>query len=181
MNELDVLIDVAKKLNSINVQYMLTGSFAMNYYAEPRMTRDIDIVVNINSSDIRKIIKTFSTDYYLSENAIKEAIDNARMFNAIHNESVVKVDFVVRKNTEYRINEFNRRKRIQINNVDIQIVRAEDLIISKLIWMKDTGSELQKRDLYNLLNQKTDREYLNTWIEKLKLQDFLKELDNERH
>jgi hypothetical protein len=30
---------------------MLTGSMAMNYYAQPRMTRDIDIVVELTPQD----------------------------------------------------------------------------------------------------------------------------------
>jgi len=178
MNELDVLIDVAKKLKSVKVQYMLTGSFAMNYYAEPRMTRDIDIVIEINSGDIQKIVEIFSPDYYITTNAIKEAIENTRMFNAIHNEAVLKVDFVIRKNTDYRVNEFNRRKTFQINDVDIQIVSIEDLIISKLIWMEESGSEIQKRDVKNLLNQKVDRDYLETWIRKLNLTSFYKDCND---
>lgn len=44
MDEIEVLADVADRLERIGVQYMLTGSFAMNLYAEPRMTRDLDLV-----------------------------------------------------------------------------------------------------------------------------------------
>ena len=178
MNELDVLIDVANKLKSVDVQYMLTGSFAMNYYAEPRMTRDIDIVVELNSSDIQKIMKIFLADYYISENAVKEAVNQSRMFNVIHNESVVKVDFVIRKNDDYRMTEFNRRKYIKINDTDIQIVSIEDLIISKLIWAKKSASEMQKKDVKNLLNQKVDKDYLETWIKELNLNSIYKEISN---
>ena len=174
MNELDVLLDVACKLKSVGLQYMLTGSFAMNYYAEPRMTRDIDIVVELNTSDVQKIVNTFSEEYYISENAVKEAIEKSRMFNIIHNESVVKVDFVVRKNEDFRLAEFKRRKIIKINNTDIQIVSIEDLIISKLIWAKESASEMQKKDVKNLLNQSVDNEYLGTWIDKLELTSIYK-------
>ena len=178
MNELDVLIDVANKLESVNVQYMLTGSFAMNYYAEPRMTRDIDIVVELNSNDVNKIVLVFSKHYYISEMAVKEAIDKLRMFNIIHNESVVKVDFVVRKNIDYRVTEFSRRKVIKINDTTIQIVSIEDLIISKILWAKRSASELQLKDVKNLLNQKFDKKYLEIWIDKLNLSFIYKELIN---
>jgi len=176
MNELDVLLDVACKLKSVGLQYMLTGSFAMNYYAEPRMTRDIDIVVELNTSDVQKIVNTFSEEYYISENAVKEAIEKSRMFNIIHNESVVKVDFVVRKNEDFRLAEFKRRKIIKINNTDIQIVSIEDLIISKLIWAKESASEMQKKDVKNLLNQSVDNEYLGTWIDKLEITSIYKDI-----
>lgn len=46
--ELDILFDVTKKLKKIGIDYMLTGSLAMNFYAEPRMTRDMDIILLLN-------------------------------------------------------------------------------------------------------------------------------------
>jgi hypothetical protein len=45
--ELDVLRDVSRRLESAGISFMLTGSVAMNYYAQPRMTRDIDLVVSL--------------------------------------------------------------------------------------------------------------------------------------
>lgn len=52
--ELDILRDVSERLESAGIEYMLTGSVAMNYYAQPRMTRDIDLVVALD--DVRKEI-----------------------------------------------------------------------------------------------------------------------------
>lgn len=45
ITELDVLKDVCERLDRAGIAYMLTGSMAMNYYAQPRMTRDIDLVI----------------------------------------------------------------------------------------------------------------------------------------
>ena len=47
MNEIDIVRDVSARFDGMNIGYMLTGSMAMNYYAQPRMTRDIDVVVAI--------------------------------------------------------------------------------------------------------------------------------------
>jgi len=58
LTELDVLIDVVNKLKDIQIDYMLTGSLAMNYYAEPRMTRDLDFVIEMVKKDINKLIKS---------------------------------------------------------------------------------------------------------------------------
>ena len=58
-SELDIIADVAQKLEKIGIQYMLTGSVAMNYYAEPRMTRDIDLVVVVGSD----VANLMTTDY----------------------------------------------------------------------------------------------------------------------
>src|SRR6187401_3070649 len=50
-NELDIVRDVSRRLEQGGLAYMLTGSMAMNYYAQPRMTRDIDLVVALAPQD----------------------------------------------------------------------------------------------------------------------------------
>ena len=50
-NELDIVRDVSARLEKGGLAYMLTGSMAMNYYAQPRMTRDIDLVVALTHTD----------------------------------------------------------------------------------------------------------------------------------
>ena len=52
MNELEVIQDVTLSLDILGIPYMLTGSIAMNYYATPRMTRDIDMVIELHNSKI---------------------------------------------------------------------------------------------------------------------------------
>ena len=47
MNEIDIVRDVSQRFEQGSIPYMLTGSMAMNYYAQPRMTRDIDVVIAI--------------------------------------------------------------------------------------------------------------------------------------
>ncbi len=65
------------------------------------------------------------------------------MFNVIHQESVIKVDCIIRKDTVYRRVEFNRRSRVEIADFRTFLVSKEDLILSKLAWAKDSRSELQ--------------------------------------
>jgi hypothetical protein len=62
-NELDILRDVTKRFQEAGIQYMLTGSFALNYYAEPRMTRDIDIVVALTPQEDDKVVTLFEGNY----------------------------------------------------------------------------------------------------------------------
>ena len=96
-NELDILHDVSKRLESAGIEFMLTGSVAMNYYAQPRMTRDIDLVVALESADAEIFARLFETDYYLDRQSIRSAIACRRFFNLIHNESVIKIDCIVLK------------------------------------------------------------------------------------
>ncbi len=116
MSELDVLKDISIKLKKAGIPFMLSGSLAMSYYAMPRMTRDIDIVIELNAQSIHALSTLFGDEYYLSEESIADAVKNESMFNLIHNRAIIKVDFIVRKNSEYRIIEFNRRRKIKLQD-----------------------------------------------------------------
>lgn len=178
-NELDILRDVTKRLSTAGIQYMLTGSFALNYYAEPRMTRDIDLVVALSPKDAESVVALFEDDYYVPRNAVVRGITNQSLFNIIHSDSVFKVDCIIRKNTEYRRLEFERRQQVEFDDIKIWIVSKEDLIISKLLWAKDSHSDFQLRDVKNLLKSGYDADYLKTWTRRLDLDDLLRECLDE--
>ena len=175
-NELDIVRDVSQRLDGADIGYMLTGSMAMNYYAQPRMTRDIDVVVALRPMDAERVVKLFSPDYYVSREAVDSSIAQQSLFNLIHNESVIKVDCIVRKQTDYRLTEFNRRQRIKIQDFATWIVSKEDLILSKLFWAKDSHSELQLRDVKNLVATGCDHVYIERWTDELGLTNLWQEI-----
>src|SRR5918992_3796018 len=95
--ELDILREVSERLDSAGIEFMVTGSVAMNYYAQPRMTRDIDVVMDLKESDAGTLIDLFKEDYYIDRDAVIRAIAQRSIFNLIHQDSVIKVDGIVRK------------------------------------------------------------------------------------
>jgi hypothetical protein len=167
--ELEVLKEVARRLDGAGIAYMVTGSTAANFYAVPRMTRDIDIVVELSERDVGKFIVAFEEDHYLEPATVREAVKSRGMFNLIHDRYVIKVDFVVRKDTPYRRKEFSRKKKISVEGHELYVVAPEDLILSKLEWAKDSKSEVQLRDVQNLLQsvKGLDRRYLARWAKQL--------------
>ena len=148
---------------------MLTSSMAMNYYAQPRMTRDIDLVIALSAADVDTVVRTFAGDYYVSPDAVADSIARQSLFNLIHEESVIKVDCIVRKDSPYRHAEFERRRRIPIGDFSTWIVSKEDLIISKLEWARDSESQQQLRDVRNLAASGYDLAYLERWTNELRL------------
>jgi hypothetical protein len=174
--ELDVLRDVSERLTSGGVAFMLTGSVAMNYYAQPRMTRDIDLVVNLSADQTDLVIRLFEDDYYIDRQAVANAIARRSIFNIIHNRTVIKLDFIVLKDDQYRHEEFERRRQITLGDFQTWIVSREDLILSKLYWARDSKSDLQLRDVWNLLSSDCDRAYLNSRAENLGVKPLLDEI-----
>jgi hypothetical protein len=174
--ELDVLRDVTQRLESGGVAFMLTGSMAMNFYAQPRMTRDIDLVVKLTSDQTDLLISLFESEYYVDRRAVANAIAQRSVFNLIHNETVIKFDCIVLKNHEYRQEEFARRRRITLGDFQTWIVTREDLILSKLYWARESKSELQLRDVRNLLSSDCDMTYLFNRAEGLGVKPLLEEI-----
>ncbi len=104
---------------------------------------------------------------------------NGYPINLIHNKSSIKVDCIIRKNDTYRKIEFERRKKIQLADTNIFIVSKEDLIISKLFWIKESNSELQKSDVKNLLISGFNKKYLLNWVEELNLYKIFETIEYE--
>lgn len=171
---INIVQEIAKRLESVDIEYMFTGSMAMNFYAVPRMTRDVDIVVELQQPDAQKIYNLFEKDFYIDLKMILDAIKNHGMFNIIHYESVFKVDFIVKKDHPYRIEEFKRKRKISFEGMDIFIVSPEDLIISKLIWIKDSMSEQQIKDIENLFRcvKSLDLAYIDRWTDYLGVKEI---------
>jgi len=158
-----VLQVVIAKLDDASVPYMVTGSTALNYYAVPRMTRDIDIVIDLEAADSGNLSDQLSAEFYADRDAISRAAVERRIVNVIHLERLVKVDLIVRKDTEFARHEFSRR-RLDASS-GLWVVSLEDLVLSKLWWAQQTGSQLQLRDVHELVraNAKLDRDYITRW------------------
>lgn len=177
--ELEVLKEVTRRLDRAKIAYMVTGSMATNFYTVPRMTRDIDIVVELAQEDLGRFIPLFEPDFYLDPQTVRDAVKNKGMFNLIQNEYVVKIDFIVRKDSPYRRREFSRRKEVAVDNRSLYLVAPEDLIRSKLEWAKDSRSELQLSDVRNLLKfvKRLNRRYLARWAKQLGIESLYLEVN----
>jgi hypothetical protein len=129
------------------------------------MTRDIDLVVEVEAVDVDKIFNLFSKDCYIDREIVKQAIDAHTIFNIIHNEWVVKADFIIRKDEKYRREEFSRKRKILIEDTTVFVVSAEDLILSKLVWGRQSQSDLQLRDVRQMISvvSKLDWQYMEKW------------------
>ena len=170
---LDLLKYICGKLDENEIPYMISGSLAYNFYSIPRMTRDIDLIIQIDNNKGIDFIDAFNKRFYLNKNTIFKEIEKKGFFNIIDEHTGYKVDFIVRKDDEFRINEFSRRRKISVFGFDCYVVTIEDLLISKIIWIQEYQSEKQMEDILNLLkNTSIDWKYLKYWIEKLKLNTF---------
>lgn len=169
---LDLLQRVCKSLDDNSIPYMISGSIALNIYTIPRMTRDIDIVVELTANRVDEFTALFPDSYFNKETIILE-IKRQGMFNIIDHQTGFKIDFIIRKETEYFQQAFENRQRINELETNLWVISLDDLIIAKIIWIQEYQSEKQITDIENLLlNPDVNINYIKKWCDKMNLRTF---------
>jgi hypothetical protein len=170
-----VLRTVVGLLDASGVPYMLTGSIASAYYAIPRATQDLDVVILADEGGMERIVEALlERNWYVDRDSAREARRTRGQFNAIDPATGWKVDFIVRKDRTYSRVEFQRRQRATLLDLDVWIASLEDVLLAKLEWGRLGDSALQRRDVVQLLERtgdRLDREYVDKWIDELDLRD----------
>ena len=167
-----VLKDFAERVERLGIAYMLTGSMAMIRYAMPRFTMDIDIVIELERMKQAAFIKAFEPDYYVPHQGVSCAVSQKRMFNIIHQASSFKIDCIVLKDGAFQRLAFQNRQQVEYKGFNVWTIAADDLVISKLLWAKDSHSEQQLRDVQNLLREHCNLEYITSWTQKLGIENL---------
>ena len=166
---IEILRDFVDKVDMLEIDYMLTGSFAMAAYGEIRFTRDIDVVVKLSEWHVRSFVDLFAVDYYVSEPAIKRALADRSMFNIINPVHGGKIDCIVMKDRPFSRKSFERRWKATVSGINFWVTTKEDLIIAKLNWSRDSYSPTQIKDIVNLTSTEYDSVYVARWVKHLEL------------
>ena len=174
---IETLRDFVQKMNELGIDYMVTGSFAMSAYGEIRMTRDIDVVVQLTENKIKGFTQLFENEYYVSEESIRRAITRRSMFNVISRAHGGKIDCIVMKDTDFARATFQRKYKVIVSEIEFWTTTKEDLIIAKLNWARDSHSEMQIRDIANLTSTEYDSAYVDDWVARLQLENIWHEVD----
>jgi hypothetical protein len=139
------LVDV---LDELAIEYMIVGSHASIYYGEPRLTQDVDVVIGLTRPALPGFLDRFpASDFYVSEAAARDALARHGQFNIIPGASGVKIDVFIGKDTEYDRLRFERRHRLPlVPGREAYFARPEDVILYKLLYFKEGGSDRHLRD-----------------------------------
>lgn len=176
-----LLKSVTAFLSNQKIPYMITGAWSVIYYGRPRASHDIDFVVEVDIKKIKHILQAFqklSDEYLIQTDQIQDAISNKSMFNILHLPTGLKFDFWILQNDEFDVIRFARRKRVKLINQYMHIATAEDTILKKLLWYKESKIEKHFVDaafIYQI-QKNMDESYLWHWAKKQKTAKFLKEL-----
>lgn len=139
-------------LNSIQVPHYIGGSLASSLWGEPRYSEDLDLVIEISPDQTRALIVAFDQEFYVSESAVEEAlIARSSSFNIISLDSAEKAGLFISRGDQFSRSKMARRVLYSTSNGQLWIASAEDIILQKLVWRKNSDSEKQWRDVLGVL------------------------------
>ncbi len=163
----ELLCKIAEILEKLKIPYIITGGFAVAIWGRPRFTADIDIVVELFQRDIDALCKELlliDKDVYVDKEGIKDALLQKGEFNFIHPQTGLKVDFWISKRDEFDKLRIKRKIIKRINSQKINFISPEDLILVKLSWYRENGSQKQLEDIKSILDiSKVDLSYIKKW------------------
>jgi hypothetical protein len=172
VDQSDLLRLVIDVLEEQQIVYCIGGSLASGVYGEPRYTHDIDVVVDLRLDQVARLCQAFpAPEFYVSQQAAREAVTMRSQFNVIHPTSGQKIDFMIARDDAWGRSQLGRRRREEIVVGRPGYAAApEDVILAKLWYYHDGGSDKHLRDIAAMLQVSgdlIDRGYIDRWAREL--------------
>lgn len=173
----DLLQKLARTFDELSIPYLVTGSVATIAYGEPRFTNDIDVVVRLSHGQVQALCDAFPVDeFYVSADAVVEAVEHKTQFNILYPKTGLKVDVMVADDSDFNVARFSRTRRLETApEVGISFASPEDVIIKKLEYYREGGSEKHLRDIagvVKVVGEDLDRAYIEHWARAMGLEEI---------
>jgi hypothetical protein len=176
----DTMERISAILGDLGLKYHFTGGVASSYYGEPRLTQDLDVVIQlvVDQPETRAFLDRLSTGYLVNEPVALDAIKRNEKFQAIDQQSMIKIDFHVGEKIPGELERGTVREILP--GMVGRLVCKEDAILSKLLWLQQ-GSGKARQDVKAMLmrDEDLDRECLRERAATLGLHDILMEIERE--
>lgn len=168
----DLLRRLTESLEQLKIPYAVTGSMATSAFGEPRLTNDIDVVVDLQVRQVAAFCAAFpEPDFYCPRSYVAEAVRKQFQFNVLHPESGYKIDVMIAGQSEFDRARLRRVVRVHSRpDLASWFASPEDVILKKLEYFKEGGSEKHIRDILGVLkvqDEQIDRAYIAEWAERL--------------
>lgn len=176
-----VLSEIARILEEQGIAYVVVGSFASSMRGSYRATADLDIVADIKPDHVKSLVAALQETFYVDEQAVRQAIEQHRSFNAIHFDSVFKVDIFIPPADDFGQQQLARRQLEKIApdlERRIYVATAEDTILAKLLWYRKGGevSSTQWNDVLSIIGtqgEQLDVKFLGVCADRIGVRELL--------
>lgn len=162
----DAVVAVLDALAAVGVPYMLVGSLASNIHGIPRSTRDADIVVELDPGQLDRLATALPAGLTLQPQAAFEGVTGTIRHLITLSGSPFVCELFVRSDDPHDRARFERREQIRALGRDTFVASAEDMVITKLRWLLETGRMKDREDIRNILavrGEDLDWSYVRHW------------------
>lgn len=173
MFETDLLLLFIRPLNDLGLPYVVTGSVAGVLYGEPRVTHDVDLVLAMPGKQVERVAGAFpEEDFYCPpvEVLLAEAMRGYRgHFNLIHHKSGFRADVYLAHRDEFQLWALARKMDVVVEGVPVSVAPPEYVIVKKLEFYREGGSQKHLRDIAGILRTSGDevsRDTIAEWTAK---------------
>lgn len=160
MQDLNLFEIFVKRLISINIEFVISGSVASIVYGDPRLTHDIDLVIELSKSQAGNLKNVFPDDeFYLPPNEVLNIEINRASrghFNIIHIPSGFKADIYLAGSSEFSKWAIDNLKEIKFGESIFPVAPIEYVIIKKLEFYKEGKAQKHLNDIAAMLRESGD-------------------------
>ena len=167
-----LMMRVVEACERLRLSYYVTGSYASMTWGEPRYTQDVDVVVELPSWKVAEFCAAFPMpDYYVSQEAAMEAARGPSQFNILWASEGVKADIMVFRDSPFDESRLSRARRVEVPSVgSVMVAAPEDIILKKLEFYKEGGSDKHTRDIASVFKtqgNRVDVAYIECWVPRI--------------
>lgn len=176
----EALVEVLAALGTLEIPYMLVGSFSSNYYSYPRATNDADIVIQYSKGDLDRIRNCLGDDYSLDVQMSFETLTGSVRNVLTFKPTKFDIEIFRLGDDEHHNVRFSRRRSVQVAEFKAEAIvpAPEDVIIQKLRWRREKDID-DARKVMLIQADRLDWKYIQSWTDKHGTTELLDRLRNE--
>jgi hypothetical protein len=160
MPEANLFLMFTRRLSTLGVPYMVSGSVAVIIYGEPRLTHDVDLIVVLDQEHISRLPGVFPpAEFYCPPTeviAVEAAREQRGHFNIIHHETGFKADVYLSGQDPLHAWGLARARRLEVEGQVVVVAPPEYVILRKLEYYREGGSDKHLRDIRSMLDTSPD-------------------------
>lgn len=173
--EASLTLQVADALSASGIPYLLSGSFASNYYGIPRSTKDADFVIQLAGAAGAEFGRVLGDDFILDPQLSFETVTGTYRQYIRHRRRRFKIELFILSQDAHDQERFRRRQEVDILEKKVWLLSAEDSIVSKLRWARDKDRS-DIRNVMTVQRGKLDWDYIKKWCSNHGTLELLEEM-----